>query len=307
LRDKLDRELGECVLQALGDADVTEVMLNSDGLLWSDSFSKGLSALDGKMSPSQAESLIGTIARLNGLNVTRECPVLECEVPHYSARFQGLLPPVTPQPCFVIRKQAPRVFPLEDYLEKGIITARQVVILRDAIHNRKNIIVAGGTGSGKTTLLNTIIAEMSALSSPNERFVILEDTYELRCSAQNHIHLHTTKSHDLLALTKTAMRLRPDRIIVGEVRGPEAHALIKVWNTGHPGGATSIHANSADSTLQRLELLIEEAGMPVQKQLIAQTIDLVLFLSRASGKRKLEQIAAVNKTLTFSDYSLEQL
>ena len=146
------------------------------------------------------------------------------------------------------------------------------------MRERKNILVVGGTSSGKTTLVNALLAEIADL---DERVVILEDTRELKCAAADCVALRTKPGVATLAdLVRSTLRLRPDRIIVGEVRGPEALDMLKAWNTGHPGGITTVHANSAPAGLYRLEQLVQEAVVTVPRDLIVQAIDIVVFLER---------------------------
>jgi type IV secretion system protein TrbB len=136
--------------------------------------------------------------------------------------------------------------------------------------------------------------EIVALGDPTERIVILEDTRELQCEARNAVQLHTGDVADLTRLVRVTMRLRPDRIIVGEVRGGEALALLKAWNTGHPGGVTTVHANSAAAALLRLDSLIQESGVPLQPRLVAETVDLVVFIARTPERRRVREVVRVN-------------
>ena len=177
-----------------------------------------------------------------------------------------------------MRKPAQVLYTLDDYVRDGILTAARALVMRTAIDERRNILIAGGTGSGKTTLAGALINEMVARSDPNERYVIIEDTLEIRCRARNLVQLHTADNADMTRLVRTTMRLRPDRIIIGDVRGAEALALLKAWTTGHPGGVTTIHANSAAAALIRLSSLAQEAGVPPQPELIAETIHLIAFI-----------------------------
>jgi type IV secretion system protein VirB11 len=192
-----------------------------------------------------------------------------------------------------MRKPAQVLFTLEDYVRDGILSSPYALTLREAIDRRLNIVIAGGTGSGKTTLAGAVINEMVERSSPNERYVIIEDTLEIQCKARNLVQLHTSGAVDLNRLTRVTMRLRPDRIIIGEVRGGEALALLKAWNTGHPGGVTTIHANSAKAALTRLSSLVQEAGVPPQPELIAETINLVAFIARTNTGRKVTELIRV--------------
>jgi type IV secretion system protein VirB11 len=262
LSEKLRRELGPVVLKALSDPDVIEIILNPDGRIWVESHTAGMSQTDASMAPTQAENLIGTVAAALNAVANPQNPIIEGELPLTGSRFERLLPPIAPSPCFVIRKRASVLYTLDHYLKDNIVTRAQAIVLRDAIAKRRNILIAGGTGSGKTTLVNALIHEMVSLGDQAERFVIIEDTLELQCAARNALQLHTTDAADMTRLVRATMRLRPDRIIIGEVRGKEALALLKAWNTGHPGGITTLHANSASAALLRLLSLVEEAGVP---------------------------------------------
>jgi len=293
LRDKLRRELGAEVLLALTDATVVEVMLNADGELWVERLGSGVAQLGGTMCRSQAENLLGTVAALAETEINQACPLLEVELPFDGSRFHGVVPPVSRGPVFSIRKRAVRVHSLDDYVRDGIFDPAGRAALREALDRRQNIVVCGGTGSGKTTLANALLREAVELAGPAERFVILEDTVELQCSAANHIQLRTTDDIDLTRLVRATMRLRPDRIVIGEIRGREALALLKAWNTGHPGGVTTVHANHARAALSRIDQLIQEAGVPSQPQLIADSVDLIVSIARRNGGRRVEELLRV--------------
>ena len=292
LSEKLRRELGPVVLKALSDPDVIEIILNPDGRIWVESHTAGMSQTDASMAPTQAENLIGTVAAALNAVANPQNPIIEGELPLTGSRFEGLLPPIAPSPCFVIRKRASVLYTLDHYVKDNIVTRAQAIALRDAIAKRRNIVIAGGTGSGKTTLVNALIHEMVSLGDQAERFVIIEDTLELQCAARNALQLHTTDAADMTRLVRATMRLRPDRIIIGEVRGKEALALLKAWNTGHPGGITTLHANSASAALLRLLSLVEEAGVPAQPHLIAEAVNLLAFMERTSitGRRLTELV-----------------
>ena len=276
LLDKLRRELGPSILAALGDETVVEVMINEDGGVWSEDLDKGMHRLSEDVSPQRAMSLVGTVAALLDTVANDRQPIVEGELPFFGYRFEGIIPPVAKRATVAIRKHARRMIALADYVEGGHMAAHHADILREAIVAKWNIVVAGGTSSGKTTLVNSLLHEKVDLGEPQQRFVILEDTVEISCDAENRVQLRTSDTADLARLIRATMRLRPDTIIVGEVRGREALDMLKAWNTGHPGGITTVHANSARAALSRLDQLLQEAGVPSQPQLVGEAVDLVV-------------------------------
>ncbi len=191
------------------------------------------------------------------------------------------------------------IFRLEDYVAGGIATTLQADRLRQAVAERRNIVVAGGTGSGKTTLLNALLAERAFSDA---RVIILEDTAELQCASANVVQLLTKRTDPPVTmrdLVQTTLRLRPDRVVVGEVRDGAALEVLKAWNTGHPGGLLTLHANSAADALTRLEDLCLENIAASPKRLIASAVDLVVFITRpriheGGGGRVLTEIVSVN-------------
>ncbi len=290
LDELLRRQLGQRILAAIDDPKITEIIINDDGGVWFEAHGKGMHEAGLSFGSSQVEALIGTVAAALGTVANAGNPIIEGELPIGGIRFEGLLPPVARRPCCVMRKPAQVLYTLDDYVRDGILSAGYAQILRGAIDRRLNILIAGGTGSGKTTLAGALINEMVAHSDPNERYVIIEDTLELRCRARNLVQLHTAEAADMTRLVRTTMRLRPDRIIIGEVRGGEALALLKAWTTGHPGGVTTIHANSAAAALMRLSSLVQEAGVPPQPELIAETINLIAFIVRTPAGRRVTEL-----------------
>lgn len=283
-RQMLRTAFGPAIAAALADPSVLEVMLNPDGRLWIDRAALGRADTGETIGASEAERIIRLVAAHVRREVTDKDPIVSAELPESGERFEGILPPVSTAPCFSIRKPAELLFTLPDYVSAGIMTSVQAEALKRAVRERKNILVVGGTSSGKTTLVNALLAEVASLG---ERVVILEDTRELRCSAQDVVTLRTKPGVATLAdLVRSTLRLRPDRIVVGEVRGPEALDMLKAWNTGHPGGITTLHANSAVLALYRLEQLIQEAVVTVPRDLIATTIEVVVFLDGRGDKRK---------------------
>ena len=270
--------LGSQVMAALDAPDTIEVMANPDGRVWVERHGLGRGPLDLTLAPTHVERVIRLVATLTGAEAHRERPIISAELPPRGERFEGVLPPVSRAPCFSIRKPAQVLFRLADYVTAGMMSAGQKTTLEEAIGTHANILIAGGTGSGKTTLANALLAEIAAL---DERVVILEDTRELACAAQDVVALRTRAGVVSLSdLVRSTLRLRPDRIIVGEVRGPEALDLLKAWNTGHPGGIATIHANSARAALSRLEQLCMEVCERPPTALIEEAIDLVVFITR---------------------------
>jgi P-type conjugative transfer ATPase TrbB len=321
LQEKLRRELGSAVLDALSDPRVIEVMLNPDGRLWIDELGVGMRDTGTRIPAAQAENLLGTIAATLGSVITPERPVLEGELHLDGSRFCGLLPPVVLAPAFCIRKAAALVYCLDDYVRDGILDgvvpptlasidrppARgHAAALRHAIRARQNILVVGGTQSGKTTLTNGLLHELSTSVGTTQRVLTIEETRELRCTVPNHVALRATETIDMTRLVRTALRLRPDRIIVGEVRGAEALAMLKAWNTGHPGGIATVHANDARAGLIRLEQLVQEANVPPQPALIAEAVDLIVVIVRTPTGRKITEIARV-RGVSAGGYMLEHV
>jgi type IV secretion system protein VirB11 len=217
---------------------------------------------------------------------------VSAELPESGERFEGLLPPVVAAPTFAIRKPAVAVFLLEDYVSAGIMCASEADRLRLGVAERLNILVAGGTGTGKTTLTNALLAEVAKTT---DRVVLIEDTRELQCRAPNLVAMRTKDGVASLSdLVRSSLRLRPDRIPIGEVRGAEALDLLKAWGTGHPGGIGTIHAGSAIGALRRMEQLIQEAVVTVPRALIAETINLIAVLVRDGTGRRLAELARVD-------------
>jgi len=292
--------LGAAIARFLEDPAVVEVMLNPDGRIWIDRLSEGLADTGETMSPADGERIVRLVAHHVGAEVHARSPRVSAELPETGERFEGLLPPVVAAPAFAIRKPAVAVFSLDDYVAAGIMSADQAVTLRTAVASRANILVAGGTSTGKTTLTNALLAEVAKGA---DRVVIIEDTRELQCAAPNLVAMRTKDGVASLSdLVRSSLRLRPDRIPIGEVRGPEALDLLKAWGTGHPGGIGTIHAGSAIGAIRRLEQLIQEAVVTVPRALIAETIDLVAVLAGRGSLRRLVELARVEGLGADGDY-----
>ncbi len=294
---KLEREFGEQILSCLNDETVIEIMLNPNGVLWVERFGHSMARL-GEMSPHDAEAAMATLAAMNNTTHTRDNPILECDLPLDGSRFQGLIPPVVSAPSFCIRRRATKIFTLDDYVDDETLSARQKSIICTAIEDSQNILIVGGTGSGKTTLINAVIDHI-ARKLPEQRLIILEDVPEIQCTAENHVLLRTSRTITLLDLAPTTMRYRPDRIIVGEVRGGESLELLKAWNTGHPGGVCTIHANSALSGLERLENLVAEAVAAPMQRTIATAINLIIFIQKSQRTKSRREVRELVRVLGF--------
>ena len=279
------------VRTALEADDVIEILANPDGSIWIERAGRGVVVEDTQISAAARERIIRLVASSIGEACDRSAPIVSAELPGSGERFEGLLPPVSTAPCFSIRKPATTPFSVQDYVDQGALVPALATALKDSITSHANILIAGGTSSGKTTFTNALLAEPTL---HDDRILILEDTRELRCAAPNVVQLRTHRgSTSLQDLVRSTLRLRPDRIIVGEVRGAEALDLLKAWNTGHPGGITTLHANSAHGALQRLEQLTLEATPRAPFDLIAEAIDLVVFMTRAGGQRRVDEALRV--------------
>jgi P-type conjugative transfer ATPase TrbB len=294
---KQDQEI-EMLLTAFGpeitaylqDPQVVEIMVNSDESLWVEKLGEECKDTGIKINPANSERAIRIIASTVKGICDDDTPMLSAELPGTGDRFQGVLPPIVESPTITIRKKASKVYTLNKYVEDGIMSEDQKKVLLNAVHEKKNILVVGGTGSGKTTLVNAILDE---ISKTGDRIIIIEDTQELQCTAKNQVCMRSKKEVTMNDCLYATMRLRPDRIVVGEVRGPEALTLLKAWNTGHPGGCATVHANSTYGGLIRLEQLIQEAIPTPQRELIAEAVDIVVFITRYEYGRIVKEVVRV--------------
>lgn len=309
-RAMLRTAMGPDIAAALADPLVVEVMVNPDGALRLDRLGEGRSDTGIRLDPAQVERIVRLVASHARAEVHGEAPIVSAELPPHiegraGERFEGVLPPVATGPCFSIRKPAERLYSLDDYVSDGLMSQAAADRLKAAVVQRFNILVAGGTSSGKTTLANALLAEMAWV---DERVILIEDTRELQSPAPDTVALRTRPGIVSMAdLVRSTLRLRPDRIIVGEVRGPEALDMLKAWNTGHPGGIATVHANSAASALYRIEQLVQEAVVTVPRRLIAEAIDLIVFISGRGLHRRVETIARVTSLDPDGNYGLADL
>lgn len=296
LIEQMRRILGDDICAVFEDPTAVELMLNDDGQVLIERHGKGIQRLT-VLQPSRALNFLSLMADYRRTTIKRTSPIIEGAMPDefLRARFAGAIPPLTNAPTFAIRLPARKIFTLDDYVAAGIMTAMQAAQMLDAISARKNILVSGGTGSGKTTLLNALSDSVSKLSGLDQRVVIIEDTREIVCNAPNTVSFLTDDDAeiDMQRLLKLSLRYRPDRIFVGEVRDRSALALLKAWNTGHPGGLATVHANSAELATIRLDQLCQEANVPTQETLIHEAVDVIIQISRdntVKAGRKIDEI-----------------
>ena len=294
-----DRVLGLGPLEALlRDPEITDVLVNGPQEVWIDRNGE-LSRVDVRFESSQ--SLLAAVERVIaplGLRIDRSSPMVDARLPDGS-RLHAVTPPaVVGHPVVAIRRFTQAVDSLGALVALGTATEHQATVLAAAVRARKTIIVAGGTGAGKTTLLNLL----GSLIPDNERVVTIEDAAELKLPG----HVVRLEAHPpnaegageitIRSLLRSALRLRPDRIIVGEVRGPEALDLVWALNTGHRGSLSTVHANSPQEALWRLETLALSAGdtseTSVRRQLHA-AVDYIVQIERVGPERRIRVVATV--------------
>lgn len=298
LYEKLNTDLAsiDCLLQ---DKTIHEIMLNPDGQLWVDT-ADGLFH-QSHLTSHQVLSIINGVAGIHNRVVTPINPSLEATLPFYKnmqgERFTAQIPPIVKAPCFTIRKKSENIFSLTDYIATGRLTIKQKEVLKSLINKRKNILICGGPATGKTTFTNALI-QAAVQENATERYVVLEDLAELQCSAVNKVMMLTSDNNTMTHLLRAAMRMRPDRILIGEVRGKEALDMLKAWNTGCPGGICTVHANGAIEAIQRIIDLTMEGDLrepPIH--LISHTIDAIV-----SVKRHHQQKGFIEEIVQLGDY-----
>lgn len=295
------------MVSVLEDPKTVELYRNPDGRVWRESHGAGRVELC-EMADAAAEQVVRYAASTMSDAVNRQRPNVSATLFGGRVRFQGALPPVVTSPTFVMRVAGASVIQIEQYVDRGVMPANWAEALRSAVAEKQNVLVAGGTGSGKTTLLNALIGEVT-----DDRVVTIEDTRELRVTAADHVALVTKPTEPRVSmgeLVRLTLRMRPDRILVGEVRGGEALDLVKAWNTGHPGGLGTIHANSATDALQRLEDLIGEVVANVPRRAIAAAVDLVAFIRRepsAPAGRRVTELVRVVGLRSDGEYDVRQI
>jgi P-type conjugative transfer ATPase TrbB len=293
LIDSLERNLGPVFLSALRDPLTIEVMLNPDGKLYQERLGHPIEEI-GSMDSARISSALSVMATMLDANLTPESPILEGCLPLDGSRLAAAIPPIVSAPSFCIRKKASAVFTLDQYVESGSLTEEHRALIVAGIHNKANILVVGGTGTGKTTFTNAII-DAICKEKPHDRFCIIEDTAELQCNAPNTVNFYTSKNITMTQLLKLCLRYRPDRILVGEVRGPEALDLLDAWSTGHPGGVGTLHADSSERALTRLQGLVSRNQWAPKdiNQVIAETVQLIVYIEKTPQGRRIQSISEV--------------
>lgn len=300
----LDQQLGSGIIGLLDDVNVVEVLLNPDGKVWIDTY-QGRADTGIIIEARRAQTIISIVSGSALEETHRKSPLIEAELPGSFYRFTGLLPPIVTRPTFSIRKRASQVFTLSEYVSSNIMSQSAADYLKAAVKNKQNILVSGGAGSGKTTLTNALLSEIAEIG---DRIVMIEDTQELQCNASDFVALRTRgKDVTMRDLIRTTLRLRPDRIIVGEVRGAEALDLLKAWNTGTPGGVATIHADSAIKSLMRLEQLIAEVSVSSQRAAISQTINTIIQIQRTGTGRAVTEIIEVTGLSENQNYTFQTI
>jgi P-type conjugative transfer ATPase TrbB len=306
--EAITQALGTQILALLEDDSVIEILRNASGTLCVERLGTQIEEVDNSLSDRKVESLIRMLASNANEICNDKHPTLAIKLPYWHARFQGLLPPVVDAPSFSIRKHVKTVFSLEHYLANGLMNIAQYQAVIDAVEDRENILISGGTGSGKTTFANAILAQMI---KTGDRIITVEDTPELRLPSKKGLQIFTKSDIDYGSrqALKDILRLRPDRIVLGELRDGACLDLIKAWNTGHSGGLTTIHANSCELAMKRVESLIAEVSVNVPRELIAQTVNLVVQVTRQGAKRMVLDILRIasfhNDTYIFSKITKE--
>ena len=294
-RDSLCRALGTVVLEAFANPDVTEVYVNPSGHIYLDTRSVGRVAAGTRLTSEQILRFLNLVGSRVPMVLNTARPQIQAELPaegFLGARLQGFIPPLVSAPSFNLRKPPTTVYSLADYETAGILSPRHREAVTEAVRTRRNILVAGGTASGKTTLVNAVLLEITT-TFPRDRIVVLEDTVELRCAAPDHLALRTTDGVRLRDLVKASLRTSPDRIVVGEVRDDAALDLLDAWETGHPGGCATLHANDSLAALYRLDRLAQRANAGPQAHLVGDAINLVVMIAGGSQRRRVTEVTEV--------------
>lgn len=298
----------------LHDEEVVEISLNSDQKLWIVRFGSP-SCEEGAWTAGDAERMIRWCASRSDSIIDSNTPIASMMLPGYPHRIEALLPPVVAAPVFSIRRHTHVPVDLETFSWPG--DAERMArtgsrpqspgqprrrardnkcagFVKRLLSQRKNLVIAGATGSGKTTFANACLRAL-ARTDPTARVVLIEDTPELQSDLPNTVFLRTSATVDQHRLLVSTLRLAPERIVVGECRdGPAAMTLLRAWNTGHGGGITTVHANSAKEVVPRLDMLCSEVAATSQEKLIRAALDAVIFLDRDIGRPVVREILEIS-------------
>ena len=295
--------LGDENRELLKEDDIIELYTNNDRKIWVDTLSKGRYFTGRYMDASDSMRIIQSVADYTDKIVDKMNPIISAELPETGSRFQGVIPPIVENPVFNIRKKGIRVFTLDDYINSGSLTEKQKEVIIQAVNERKNILIVGGTSSGKTTFANAVINE---IAKTGDRLIIMEDTREIQSVAEDTLRMVTSEFANMLTLFQSSMRQRPDRLIAGEVRGAEALNMLIGWNSGHPGGRCTLHSDDARGGLRQLEQYVQIKSVSAQEKLIALAVNLIVVLKKVNGIRKIVEITKVNGWKN-GEYILEQI
>lgn len=278
------------------DVEISDIMINGPDDVFIEKNGKTYK-LKVKLAAPNIRAAISLIAGLAEKEVGEKNKqrVLSARLPGF--RVEAMLPPVAVNgPSMCIRRHASRVFSINEYISKGVISQQYADLLKQAILNKENFLIVGGTGSGKTTMMNTALSMVPA----EDRLFVIETVHELQIVSPNKVLVECDDEHGITPrkAVRTAMRYAPKRVIVGELRGPEAYDWMDAANTGHPGSAATIHANSAARGLGRLEnlLLMANMGIPHEalKGAIAESVQWLFFIKRDGSTRKVTEVCRVH-------------
>lgn len=294
-QDYLWQKLGNTIQAGLLDPDVTEVMLNPDQTLWFKRQQSG-NTLVGKVSAAQSNAFVHALAQSQQQFLNEKKPYLDAVLPFQGERINVTVPPVSEAVSFNIRKKATVIFSLEDYVTSEVLTPQQASVLKQAIIDRRNILISGSPAAGKTTFANALLEVMAKTAAIGHRVMLLEQVAELQCPVKNLKRLQVTEHVSMNTLLWLCMRNSPDRIVVGEVRDGAALEMLKAWNTGCRGGIATIHANSARAAVQRvLDLSCEVVSNP-PVALAAESLDVIVHIEECPehpAKRVVTEVISV--------------
>ncbi len=299
LAEGLARDLGPDVMALFDDDDVTEIGTNPlSEMVWVDSHSRGKHPTEARLPKSFARSFLNRIADRTHGTITHDLPFIEARLPasrFKGARLAGQVEPIVPGPAFTIRIPPREPLDLRVYLEQGAMSESQFDAIRQAVRDRLNIFVVGGTNSGKTTLAMAILLEVSRLT-PDHRVVTIEDTPELqvRSWSWNPLYVHPTSGIDYGELLKIALRMSPDRIVVGESRGGSIVQLFDALLSGHPGGISTFHADTVQQAfLRMLNYARRDSDTDSHRHTIGDAIDLMIVLRKQGALRRVTEMVYV--------------